>query len=168
MLNIQDGLISAEDQKILNSHVINRNEVKKLNPLESKYTTFFNAKRANINAMVFQNYLKTYHKRNSESNIPLMAIVMKATTKWSKSKLPLMFDKRKVLFEECSEADVKHNTSQMCAPLLCLFSGCSVMVMKTEDIMNRIVNGTTCKFQKLVLKPGVELKNWKCMVIGYI
>jgi hypothetical protein len=46
------------------------------------------AKRADINATTFQNYLKTYHKRNSESDFPLMAVVIKATTKWSKSKPP--------------------------------------------------------------------------------
>jgi hypothetical protein len=75
-------------KKILNSHVINGNYVKKLNPLETIYATFFHAKRADINATVFRNFSKTYQKTNPEPDIPKIAIVIKATTKWSKSKLP--------------------------------------------------------------------------------
>ena len=161
MPNMRDGVLSARERKILNSRVINGNEVKKPNPIETKYATYFNKKRANINATVFRNYLKTYHEGKSESDIPLTAIVIKATTKWKKSKIPLTFDQRKVLFEECSEADVKRGTSQMCAPLLCLFSGCNLMVTKNEDVLNGIANGTTCQFRKLVLKPGAQLEKIK-------
>jgi hypothetical protein len=113
----------------------------------------------NINATVFQNYLKIYHTVNYEPNIHKTAIVIKATPKWDKSKVPLTFDQRKVLFEECSEADVKGNRSQMCAPLLCLFFRCNLMDTQNEDVLLGIANGTVCKPQKLVLKQGVELKN---------
>jgi hypothetical protein len=75
-------------------------------------------------------------------NIPYTAIVIKAGTKWAKSKISLSFDQRKVLFEECSESDVEQGTSQMCAPLLCLFFGCDLMVAKNEDVLNGIVKGT--------------------------
>jgi hypothetical protein len=53
MPNIQEDVLSAEDQKILNSPDINGNDVKKPNLLETKYATFFNAKRANINATIY-------------------------------------------------------------------------------------------------------------------
>ncbi len=95
---------------------------------------------------------------NSETDISYSAFVIKAETKWDKSKIPLSFDQRKVLFEECSESDVKIGTSQMCAPLLCLFSGCDLMVTENEDVLHGIANGTVCKFRKLVLKPGAELE----------
>jgi hypothetical protein len=165
MPNMRDGVLSAKDREILNSRVINGKDIKKPNPLETKYAVFFNAKRADINATVFRNYLTTYHDVNSESDIPSTAIVIKAATKWDKSKIPLTFDQRKVLFEECSEADVKRGSNQMCAPLLCLFSGCSLMVSQNEDVLNGIANGTVCKFRKVVLKQGVELE--KIRMHGY-
>jgi len=46
----------------------------------------------------------------------------------------------------------------MCAPLLCLFFGCDLMVMKNEDVLNGIANGTVCKFCKVILKPGAKLE----------
>ena len=116
--------MSVEQQNVLNSRVIDGKHMKKPNPLKTKYATYFNAKRADINATVFQDYLKTYHTGISESNIPLTAIVIKAGTNWNKSKIPLTFSQQKVFFEECSEADVKRG-NQMCAQLLCLFAGCN-------------------------------------------
>jgi hypothetical protein len=164
MPNIRDGVLSSEDRNILNSRVIDGKDVKKPNPLETKYATFFNDKRAAINATVFRNYLKTYHKRNPEIDIPKTAIVIKATTKWSKSRIPLTWDQRKVLFEGCSEADVKRDC-QMCAPLLCLFFGCNLMVTENIHVLNGMANGTTCEFRKLVLKPGAKLE--KIQMYGY-
>jgi hypothetical protein len=158
MPNMRDCVLSAKDGEILNSRVINGKEVKKPNPLETKYATFHKAKRADINATLFQNHLNTYHTVNSEANIPRTAIVIKATTKWDTSKIPLTFDQRKVLFEECSEVYAKLNGSQMCAPLLCIFFRCNLMVTQNEDTLIGIANGTVCKFRKLVLKQGVELE----------
>jgi hypothetical protein len=45
----------------------------------------------------------------------------------------------------------------MCAPLLCLFSKCNLMVTTNKDALNGIANGTPCIFQKVVLKPGFKL-----------
>jgi hypothetical protein len=161
MPKMRDGVLSAEDLRILNSRVINGTTVKKPNPLATKYATFFNKKRADVNATVFRNYLKTYHDKKSELDIPTTAIVIKATTKWNKSKVPLTFDQRKVLFEECSEADCRKSKSHMCAPLLCLFSKCMLMVTLNQDVVNGIANGTTCMFRKVVLKQGAKRENMK-------
>jgi hypothetical protein len=161
MPNMRDGVLSAEERNIINSRVINRDTVKEPDPFETKYATFYNAKRAAINATVFRNYLKTYHDRKSEFEIPMTAIIIKAKTIWNKSKLPLTFDQRKVLFEECSESDCRKRTTHMCAPLLCLFSGCMLMVTLNEDVVNGIANGTTCIFRKVVLKEGAELEKIK-------
>jgi hypothetical protein len=155
MPNIQNGFLLVEYWKILKSRVVNGKEIKNPNPLETKYATFFNAKRAAINASVFQTYLNSYHKGKSKFEIPQTGIVIKATTIWNKNKIPLTFDQRKVLFEECLEAHVKQQ-NKMCAPLLCLFSGCNLMVITNKDVVGGIANGTTCKFRKVVLKPGSE------------
>ena len=70
---MRDGVLSAKDRETLNSRVINGKDVKKPNPLETKYAAFFNAKRAGINATVFQDFLKTSHKMDLESRIPMTA-----------------------------------------------------------------------------------------------
>jgi hypothetical protein len=129
--------------------------------LKDKYVTYYNTKRSDINASVFRNYLKTYHNVNSGVDIPYTAIVIKAATNWAKSKTPLSFDQGKVLFEECPEWDVKKGTSQMCAPLLCLFFGCDLMVTENEDVLEGIANGTDCKVRKLVLKQDAKLEKIK-------
>jgi hypothetical protein len=49
--------------------------------LKRKYATSFNAKRADINATVFRDYLQKYNTGISKSNIPVTAIVIKAGTK---------------------------------------------------------------------------------------
>jgi hypothetical protein len=121
MPNMRDGIMSTEEQNTLNSRVTNDNEVRKPNPFKIEYATYYNKKRLDINASVFRNYLKTYHNVNSGVGIPYTVIVIKAVANWAKSKTSLSFDQRKVIFEELSESDVKKGTSQMCAPLLCLF-----------------------------------------------
>ena len=65
-------------------------------------------------------------------------------------------DIRKILFEECSKVDVRQGTRM--ASLLCLFSKCNLMVTINEDVVHGIANGTTCIFQKPILKPGTELE----------
>jgi hypothetical protein len=104
MTNMRDGILSTDEWNTLNSRVINGNEVKKPNPLKTKYATYYNKKRSDINASVFQNYLKTYHNVNSGAGIPYTAIVIKTVANWAKSKTPLSFDQRKVLFRECPES----------------------------------------------------------------
>ena len=160
MPNMRDGKLSANDRRILNSRVINGVQVKKPNPLETKYATFFNIKRAELNASVFRNYLMTFHKGKSDSEIPMTAITIKAETRWNKSKIPLTYDQRKILFEQCSEADCRQD-KKMGSPLLCLFTGCNLMVTINEDVVHGIANGTTCIFRKVVLKPESELEKIK-------
>jgi hypothetical protein len=160
MPNMRDGVLSAKDRRILNSRVINGDQVKKPNPLKTKYATFFNIKRAQLNASVFRNYLMTFHKGKSESEIPMTAITIKAITKWNKSKMNLTFDQRKILFEQCSEADCRQD-KKMASPLLCLFTGCNLMVTINEDVVHGIANGTTCIFRKVVLKPDSVLEKIK-------
>jgi hypothetical protein len=127
---------------------------------DMKHATFYNLKRTGINACIFQNYLNKHHKWKSESDIPLTAIVIKTKTSWNKSKLPLRFDQWKILFKEYSENDVKTGT-QTCVPLLTLFLGCNLMITLNEDVDNGIANGTTCTFQKMVLKPEAEFEKIK-------
>jgi hypothetical protein len=80
--------MSTEKRNTLNSCVINYNEVKKPNPLKTKYATCYTKTRSDINASVFQNYLKTYHNMNSGVGILYAAIVIKAVADWAKSKIP--------------------------------------------------------------------------------
>ena len=157
MPNLRNGVLSEEDRKILNSRVINGRDIKKPDPLATKYAVAHNVKRDEINVSVFRNYLQTYHRGKTESETPPTAIVIMSTTKWKKSQRKLSFDQRKVLFEECSESHCKIG-SQMGTPFLCLFAGCNLMVTKNIEVILGIANGTTCRIRKVILKQEAELK----------
>jgi hypothetical protein len=150
--------LSEEHRVILNSRVIDGKKVKMPSPDKTRYATYHNAKRCGINMDVFHSYLKKYHGGCTENNIVETALVIKATTKWGKSKLPLSFNQRQVLFQKCSEADVVNSRSKRADPLLCLAYGCNVMVNENNDVHNGIANGTTAVFQKAILKSGVKLQ----------
>jgi hypothetical protein len=124
--------------------------------LETKYVTFFNAKRADDSAVVFPSYLKMYHKGKSESDILLPVIVIKATMKvikatmkWSKSKFPLIFDHNAKSLLKNSQTWHKPNVCSLVMSLLWMqLDGHG----KKRCVVSRIANGTACKFWKLVLK----------------
>ena len=112
MCKMREGQLSEENRKILNSRVIDGESVKMPNLMEVQFATFFNNKRAQINADVFKLYLEKYHKDATKDSIPLSGIVIKAKAKWNGYDRELSFDQRKVLFEECSESDCKNSQQQ--------------------------------------------------------
>ena len=157
MQEIRDSGLSEENRNLLNTRVIDGENVKMPNPATTRFATYFNAKRCNINADVFKDYLKTYHFSCTETNICTSAIIIKSTTKWGISKKDLTFDQRKTLFEECSESHVKNSQNNRCDPLLCLFDGSNVMQNSNDDVEHGIANGTTALFRKAHLKPNAKL-----------
>ena len=92
--------LSASDREVLNSRVIDGDKVKMPSPMTTRFATYYNEKRCSINADVFKDYLEQHHSTCTEGNIPKTAIVIKGNACWSKSKIPLSFEQRKVLFEE--------------------------------------------------------------------
>jgi hypothetical protein len=158
MPDMRNNGLSVADRKILNSRVIDGDKVKMPRPETTRYATYHNAKRCGINIDVFRSYLEKYHATCTERNIPLTAIVIKSNARWGKSKVPLSFEQRKVLFEKCSEADVVNSRSKHLDPILCLSYGCNMMVNENLDVYNGIANGTTTEFLKAILKPGAKLQ----------
>jgi hypothetical protein len=53
MPRMRDRHLSKEDRKFLNTRVINGKDVKRPDPENTKYATYTNEKRANLNASVF-------------------------------------------------------------------------------------------------------------------
>jgi hypothetical protein len=90
MPNMRDGVLSTEERNTLNSCVINENEVKKPNPLNTKYATYYNTKRSDINVSVFRNYLKKYHNVNLGVDILYTVIVIKAAATGPKATPPVI------------------------------------------------------------------------------
>jgi hypothetical protein len=158
MPDIRNHGLSDADRKILNSRVIDGNNVKMPSPDTIRFATYFNAKRCGINIEVFRSYLKRTHADCTIDNIPDTAIVIKSKACWGKSKIPLSFEQRKVLFEKCSEADVTNSRSKHLDPLLCLAFGSHSMINDNKDVYKGIANGTTTVFVKAILKPGAKLE----------
>jgi hypothetical protein len=158
MPDMRNHGLSEANRKILNSRVINGNTVRMPRPDTIRFATYFNVKRCGINIEVFRTYLSKHHTACTRDDIPDTAIVIKSKASWGKSKVPLSFEQRKVLFEKCSEANVSNSRSKHLDPMLCLASGCNMMVNDNIDVHNGIANGTTAEFVKAILKPGAKLQ----------
>ena len=155
MPRLRDGQLTNNARKVLNSRVIDGKNVCLPNLQKTKFATYHNKNRAEINALVFQDYLHKYHEKSTQTDIPKMAIVIKADAKWHFRNQKLSFQQRATLFSFCSEADCKDSFGKRCDPLLCLFSGCSMMGIENEDVRNGIANGTTSTFENIVFKEDV-------------
>ena len=170
MPTMRAGGLTEAHLEILNSRVIggvdeNGKTIVMPDPRETRFATFGNAKRCEINANVFKQHLSQHHANATESDIPFCTIIIKSNARWSKCKKDLSFGQRKILFEECSEANIKNGNSKHCDPFLCLFSNSEIMLTGNEDVGNGKANGTTAGFQKAFLKPGGKLTPIK--VHGY-
>jgi hypothetical protein len=145
--------LTDEHRDILHTRLINQNGITMPDPATTRFATFDNKTRCQINADVFKSYLQTYHKDCGSQTICRTAIVIKANAEWGNGK-PLSFGARKKLFEEVSEADITTDRNTRCDPLLCLYDGCNMMGTTNTDVENGIANGTTCTFKKVVLLQG--------------
>ena len=157
MTEIRNKGLSDENRKILNARVINGNTVKMPTSKSTQYATFHNKNRCAINMDIFRAYLKEHHSESQGDNIPDTAVVIKCNSNWGKSKAKLSYGQRKVLFEQCSEADCSNSRSKHIDPLLCLFSGSNQMINENEDVKRGIANGTTAEFKKAILKENANL-----------
>ena len=155
---MRNGCLSEELRDLLNSRVIGQNGVEMPDPKSIRFATYCNKLRCSLNSEIFKMYLKKHHSWCTETNICQSAIVIKANASWEKSKIVLTFGQRKILFEECSEANTRNKRNTKCDPLLCLCEGSNVMVNENADVANGIANGTNCLFRYAKLKPGAILE----------
>ena len=154
----ENGL-SEKHRKLLNTRVISStNELQMPDLATTRFATYYNRNRVDINATIFHEYLKKYHSNCNMDNIPKTAVVIKTNPSWARSEIPLSFGHRKIFFEQCSEADTKNSYNKRCDPMLCLWHGCNLMGTGNDDVRNGIANGTTSTFQKVRMKPGKSAK----------
>jgi hypothetical protein len=155
MPGLRDIGMTEETRKLFNSRVVDGVNVILPNITKAKFATFHNKNRCEYNQSVFLSYLKEHHTGCNEYNIPKSAVVIKASTSWTRSKQQLSFGQRKVIFENCTDNDVKDpNSSKHCDPMLTLFTGCQVMGTSNDDVRNGIANGTTSVLKKVIFKKG--------------
>ena len=157
MTEIRNKGLSDENRDILNARVIDGDRVK-MPPLRStQFATFHNTNRCGINMDIFRAYLKEHHADCSKDDIPKTAVVIKCNASWGKSRVNLSYEQRKVLFEQCSEADCTNSRGKHIDPFLCLFAGSNQMVNENEDVRRGIANGTTAAFKRAILKKKANL-----------
>lgn len=149
----QKGL-SEEHRKLLNSRVIDGKSVKFPKPDTTRVATFFNRPRSAYNRSVFRDYLRRNHSSCTPDNIPKTALVIKSKLEWGASKKALSPTFRKVLFEHCTDAQIRNGRGEKCDPFLTLIQGCPIMGTRNEDVGNGIANGTCAVFRRAVFKPG--------------
>ena len=152
--SLREGIFTDEDRDMVNCRVIGTT-LKVPNSLTIRYATYFNNLRCMINMTQWDAHMSQYHKGCTAMNVPTSAIVIIAETQWAGSqKVPLSWDQRKVLFEQCPESTIKDYHSRRCDPVLCLFDGCPLMGVENEDVEHGIANGTQCILRSVHLKPG--------------
>ena len=149
--------LTEEDRAILNSRVIDGEQVKMPDISATRFASWTNVKKSEFNNAVFKDYLHRYHENCTKENIPMTAVVVKANAKWAKSGIPLSFNQRRVLFEECPEGKCKSSGNKYYDPLLCLFSNCHMMANDNFDVSNGIATGSIGHFKKIRLKHGAQL-----------
>lgn len=154
MPGLRDTGMSPEALKLFNSRVVDHVNVKLPNIAEAKFAVFHNKNRCEYNTTVMMSYLKEHHTGCDEHNIPKTAIVIKASTSWTRTSQKLTFGQRKVLFENCRDSDIVDGHNKHCDPMLTLFTGCQMMGTSNDDVRNGVANGTTSLFKKVVFKPG--------------
>jgi hypothetical protein len=159
MGEIRRNGLSEENRRKLNERVINGVSVKMPCPRTVQFATFHNKNRCGINIDIFRAYLAEHHAGCTKETIPDSAIVIKSNASWSNNKKCLTYEQRKVLFEQCSDADIQETGkgSRRLDPFLKLFSGSNQMVNINKDVGNGIANGAVAKFKKAKLKPGANV-----------
>jgi hypothetical protein len=86
--------LSEADRKTLNSKVIDGNNVNMPRPENTRFTTFYNAKRCGINIDVFRSYLEKHHTECTPDNISKSAIVIRCLSFEHESILREVFGSR--------------------------------------------------------------------------
>jgi hypothetical protein len=66
---------SEADRKTLNSKVIDGNNVNMPRPENTRFATFYNAKRCGINIDVFRSYLEKHHTECTPDNISKVIVI---------------------------------------------------------------------------------------------
>ena len=112
MPRLREGEFTEHVRNVLNSRVINGENVCYPDIQKTKFATFHNKNRAELNAVVFKDYLNRYHKDATRTNIPKTAIVIRAKAKWFARQRKLSLSQRATLFTYCSEADCKDSQNK--------------------------------------------------------
>jgi hypothetical protein len=135
----------------------------------TRFATFYNAKRCGINIDVFRSYLEKHHTdcTPDNDNIPKSAIVIKSKALWGKVRC-LSHLNRVVFFEKCSEAEVTSSRSKHLDPILCLGPRWNMMINDNIDVHNGIANGTTAEFVKAYLKRCKTCSNSNVWLLGIL
>jgi len=149
--------LTDEDRATLNTRVIDGVHVKLPDISTTKFASWTNATRSGFNAAVFRTYLEKHHGHCTKENIPKTAIVIKANAMWAKSKTPLSFNQRKILFENCPDGKCKASDNKYFDPLLCLFFNAQMTKNDNIDVGSGIANGTMAFFKKIYLLPQYQL-----------
>ena len=122
----------------------------------TKVTTFHNRLRAEANDCVFLEHLRKYHSKENDAPVPDFTVIVKANPCWSHNHIPLGDQARQRFFREVTSDHIRDGTKKSIDPLLCLFFKCELMYRDNDDVNNGVANGTTARFEYLVMREGTS------------
>jgi hypothetical protein len=171
MMRFRMGVPTQADFDKINSRI---QPNASLVPPSTKYATYQNQPRSELNVRCFLEHIRKTHSRDPNKPIPSHTILIEAgNLNWchKNGNIPLSPMSKQTLFNHCRDSHVtsSSNSSRFFAPILNLFVGMPIMNTFNKDVKNREANGTIGTVKCIVLKRTEDGSSvlCKCQVDGY-
>ena len=164
------GKLTDVDIKLINSRIVAEGGIDLADmPGDIQIACHSNKDRNANNSNVFLSHLRKTHSKNKNHAIPSHTLVIKSSKhKWTHNARNLIPSALQDFFNEVSESDCKTvSDNHFIDPLLKLYIGIPMMLVKNEDVPNGIANGTLCMLHKIVLRRGRAENITPMLLDGY-
>jgi len=161
----RDGVPTSNDIDTINSRMVTDSSTI---PSNIQYASPTNRDRCAINNAIFLKHLEATHSKNKQAYIPQHTLLIGADNLWLGSKARgnlKRFRFAKLLYQNCSEADCKRYNNSRIDPLLKLFIGGPIMLIRNNDVKEGEANGCSCVVREIFLKQETTLE--KRCIDGY-
>jgi len=154
LMRLRQGQCSQQDLNCLNAQCFQSNTQTVELPEGIRYATYCNKDRDAINVATFEQFCLR-HQYGNERTVKCGLLVFADNLTLESSGKGLGDCLRRLLYEECSEDDIKLQNGRM-DPVLRLYPGCPLMLTENIAVEKGAANGTQVQLEKLFLSPGEQ------------
>jgi PIF1-like helicase len=148
----RNGRMTIKDIKTINTRKVSSTL---LIPKNIKYATFYNKDRDSINAGLFEERCKRRFAKTGNTNDTIMIFCGDIKVR-NRHKKFVPLRNRRMIWESCSEDDIKSGREARMDPVLRIYKGCRIMLPKNMNVGLGLANGTQAIVEKVFLKPGQQ------------
>ena len=155
LLHFRDGKVTPQDIDEINQRVVTQETDL---PDDIRYATYSNRDRDAINTAIFEEHCERMYKQHGHTNDAVLVFSDHLEVKNSSEKY-IPFPNCKTFWETCGEDNIKPPKGKgRMDPVLKFVVNSRVMLTTNSNVREGRANGTQGTFEKLVLKPGTEIK----------